>query len=575
MQVRDTHTHRRACWGVAIVATLLLVPWLGLAEFNTKGEPREAVVALSMLKDGNWILPINNGGDIPYKPPMLHWLIALVSMLTGGRVSEFASRLPSAIAAIAMATGFFSFCARRIGQRKALMGAALLLTAFEVHRAATVCRVDMLLTAFTVWAICALYAWHERDWRGWSWGTCLTMGGAALTKGPIGVILPVLVMAVWVLWADRRHWWAAAWRVAVVAMAGCLLPLVWYVAAYRQGGQPFLELVMEENIGRMMGHMSYDSHLHPAWYNLVTLLAGWAPWTLLALLAAGCWLLLRRSTAASSRWKANDMRDSSRRGRAIGAFLWVAPLVILLFYCIPASKRSVYLLPCYPFMAMLLAQMTDWMLRTHRKTFKGFTAFLAVLGIVIAAAIVAVRMGVVPDSMFHGKHAADNIAMLHALADAPMGIGAWVLALLPFVAAVVALGSLRSRRDGLAWGAVVVVVAIYLALDGLLLPRILNTKSTRPVAELLKKDYRGKPLYQHISTPMLHFFGIDYYTDDGLAQFERERPRSGVLVVAQKDLPDLAKAHPSYTFTQKWKSARRMAEPKDTLLIMEFLDRGK
>ena len=40
---------------VVIVAMLMLLPFLGLSDFNTKGEPREAVVALSMLKDGNWI----------------------------------------------------------------------------------------------------------------------------------------------------------------------------------------------------------------------------------------------------------------------------------------------------------------------------------------------------------------------------------------------------------------------------------------------------------------------------------------------------------------------------------------
>ena len=78
---------------VVIVAMLMLLPFLGLSDFNTKGEPREAVVALSMLKDGNWILPVNNGMDIPYKPPFFHYCIAVLSLLTGG-VNEYTSRLP-------------------------------------------------------------------------------------------------------------------------------------------------------------------------------------------------------------------------------------------------------------------------------------------------------------------------------------------------------------------------------------------------------------------------------------------------------------------------------------------------
>ena len=56
-------------WMVLSMAVLTLIPFLGLNEFSTKGEPREAVVAMSMLQQHNWILPVNNGFDIPYKPP--------------------------------------------------------------------------------------------------------------------------------------------------------------------------------------------------------------------------------------------------------------------------------------------------------------------------------------------------------------------------------------------------------------------------------------------------------------------------------------------------------------------------
>ncbi len=49
---------------LAIVCVITLLPFLGLTDFHTKGEPREAIVSYSMLESGNWILPVNNGGDI-------------------------------------------------------------------------------------------------------------------------------------------------------------------------------------------------------------------------------------------------------------------------------------------------------------------------------------------------------------------------------------------------------------------------------------------------------------------------------------------------------------------------------
>ena len=72
------------------ISILTLIPFIGLTDFHTKGEPREAIVAVSMLDSGNWILPENNGGDMAYKPPMFHWAIAVTSFLAG-EVTEFTS----------------------------------------------------------------------------------------------------------------------------------------------------------------------------------------------------------------------------------------------------------------------------------------------------------------------------------------------------------------------------------------------------------------------------------------------------------------------------------------------------
>ena len=89
---------------VLLVGLIVLwIPWLGDTPFYSKGEPREAVVAMSILHNGDWILPPVLGGEIPYKPPFLAWLIAIFAWIfNGGVVNEFVSRLPSAIAAIAM-----------------------------------------------------------------------------------------------------------------------------------------------------------------------------------------------------------------------------------------------------------------------------------------------------------------------------------------------------------------------------------------------------------------------------------------------------------------------------------------
>ena len=86
-------------WLLAVLSVASLLLFLGSSLFNTKGEPREAIVALSMLQSGDWVSPVNNGVDIAYKPPFFHWCIALCSLLMG-RVTEFTARFPSAFATI-------------------------------------------------------------------------------------------------------------------------------------------------------------------------------------------------------------------------------------------------------------------------------------------------------------------------------------------------------------------------------------------------------------------------------------------------------------------------------------------
>ncbi len=86
---------------VIFVCLFSILPWIATGDFSTKGEPREAAVAVSMLETGNWTLPKVYADEFAYKPPMVHWLMAICS-LPQGYVSELTARLPSALAYTAL-----------------------------------------------------------------------------------------------------------------------------------------------------------------------------------------------------------------------------------------------------------------------------------------------------------------------------------------------------------------------------------------------------------------------------------------------------------------------------------------
>ena len=125
--------HRsRLFWITALLCFLSLFLFLGQSNFHTRGEPREALVAMAMLEDGNWTLPITNGTDIAYKPPLFHWAIATISKIVG-EINEYTSRMPSSISLAAMILAGFIFYAKRRGKELAFLASLYTLTNFDVH----------------------------------------------------------------------------------------------------------------------------------------------------------------------------------------------------------------------------------------------------------------------------------------------------------------------------------------------------------------------------------------------------------------------------------------------------------
>lgn len=549
------NNYNKAFTIVCVIAVMLTVPFLGLTDFYSKGEPREAVVAYTMVEHGNWILPINNGGDIPYKPPFFHWCIALFSLLQG-HVSEFTSRLPSALALVAMSVGGFVFFAKRKNANMALLATLLSLTAFEVHRAGINCRVDMVNTAFMVGALFLMYQWWERGKHTMPWLAILCMSGATLTKGPVGMLLPCAVMGVFML-TQRESLWSTVWRLGLTALLSLVLPLCWYYAAYMQGGDEFLRLVKEENIDRLLGKMAYESHENPFWYNFLTLITGWLPYTLL--------FVFSLFVLPWKRFSKSGFMQSVRRAEPMQVFVWLAFGLILFFYCIPKSKRSVYLLPCYPFMAWLMAQYVVWLVANRLSAVKAYAWLMGVLGVVLSVAFVVLKTGVVPDTLFHGKHAADNIAMLHALESISVSPSHLLFALLPAAVGVAMIMTLLKKDDTLrnrvVWLSLSVVVTLFLALDSTFQPAVLNTKADKPLAPQIEQRFDMTKMYSYMSSPMLHFFSLNFYLGDRIQQFEKVKPEDGVLMIPEDDVEEFKKTvGRGYCLQRVWQIHRAVEE---------------
>lgn len=340
-------TNTRHAFLALLLAALLVLPGLSTRWFSTRGEPREALVAQAMLTTGDWTLPPSYAGRVPSKPPFLHWLIASAS-LPSGAVSELTARLPSALAYLAFACFFLSFVGRRLGAKQALGATMILCLSLEWLRAAHTCRVDMLFSAMLAGGLLALFAWEERRLAGTPYAAIALLSGATLTKGPAGIVLPGLIFALYLhlrRWSTGRAALSLAWVLAPAAA----IPALWYVLAFFDGGMGFFWKFYSENVSRFSSSMDAgeDPHSHGILYLYGTLLPGLLPWSIVfaPLIVDSIWnwrLVLGRA------------RASAKEAAPLTLFSALTVSCIVLFFSIPESKRSVYLLPAYPFIAILL-----------------------------------------------------------------------------------------------------------------------------------------------------------------------------------------------------------------------------
>jgi 4-amino-4-deoxy-L-arabinose transferase-like glycosyltransferase len=326
-----------------ILSVLFLILFCGLIYFKdlevpfyTDGEPREAVVVQEIIHSGEWILPLRNGAEIPSKPPLFHWLGAVVSGVFG-RVDEFTVRVPSALmATLGVLFTFVTGC--RFWRLKAgLFSALILATGFEWWRAATSARVDMTLTFFLVTAFFVFFHFYEDGaWRrphAYMFFSACAL--AVLTKGPVGLIVPLLAVMVFLLLVGNL----AFWKKSYLWEGGLLFLMVvcsWYgLALWREGEAFFDKQILRENLLRFIG--SNAPHQQPFYYFLPYPFLSMLPWSLFFLPLAVFLYSHRRRLVEE---------------KLLFPIVWAA--TVLCFYSLSSGKRAVYLLPLYPPLALLL-----------------------------------------------------------------------------------------------------------------------------------------------------------------------------------------------------------------------------
>jgi len=191
--------------------------------FVTRGEGREALVVQAMLETENYVLPLRGGTDIPSKPPMFHWLAVVGGKLGLVDGIEQSIRFPSPFLASLLLASTFVFLSRfgnysGLSERLATSLASVLITAlsFEFFINTTHARVDMCFAFWIFISLFWLFAVAE-DYRNgkqpalWKYVLCgMVLSGAILSKGPTGLLIPLMIVGAYVFLVDKPFYYGGA-----------------------------------------------------------------------------------------------------------------------------------------------------------------------------------------------------------------------------------------------------------------------------------------------------------------------------------------------------------------------------
>jgi len=222
---------RHQLW-IAAAAAVVLFTNLGAAALWDEDEPLYASCAREMLQRGDWVVPTFNGEMFPEKPPLMFWLMMGCFRLFG--VTELAARLSSAVLGVGTALLTYHLGRLLFRAEVGLWAGLIVVTSiiFTVSgRAATVDSALVFLT--TAAMLCFVAGGPTRQWAMGSRQSAVPLhsppstppsplstlnsqlstlnfvlfyaclGLAVLAKGPIGLVLPLAMIGLFLVIANH------------------------------------------------------------------------------------------------------------------------------------------------------------------------------------------------------------------------------------------------------------------------------------------------------------------------------------------------------------------------------------
>jgi 4-amino-4-deoxy-L-arabinose transferase-like glycosyltransferase len=310
---------------------LFLIPfilYIGLLSVIPQTEPDEArysLIASAMNQSGNYVTPHIKHTIYLEKPPLVSWVTAMFFKIFGE--NDFAARLFAALCAWGCILLAY-FMGRHLSDEKTGLYAAMLLTiSLFPFILGHINVLDMPLTFFTCLSIWLGYVAVQEQKKYLFYLFYLACALAFLIKGVIGVVFPVGILIIWLIWAGRwRQILTLFSPVGMIIFLSVVCP--WLILAQKENSDFLWFFFVREHFLRFATKM--HGKTEPFYFYLPIIIGGVIPWAFYLIKA----------------WKNKYIRESLFSTDE-NKLLVVWFLLILIFYTVSSSKLVTYMAPLF------------------------------------------------------------------------------------------------------------------------------------------------------------------------------------------------------------------------------------
>lgn len=300
-----------------------------------------AKVARNMVESGDWLsLHWESLNDFWFeKPPLYMWLTALVFKITN--FNSFGARIISTLFGIAGVVLTYKFGSKLYSKLTGIFAALILISTSHYLYYARNGTLDVTVTFFILGTVYLMY-WAFSSKNNSAKLAAIAgvlLGLGVMTKAIIGLI-PIPIVGLYYLYLVFIQKQKLSFKVFVpFIITSLVVALPWHIYSYMLHGQNFIdEYLFDHIIGRGLSGLGHEK---PLWWFLEVIKVSFRIWVIPFGLGVLSLFFI----------------DKKHRNEYI--LLGLSTFIVLIFFSVSKDKLQWYIMPIYPFMAVVAARFID------------------------------------------------------------------------------------------------------------------------------------------------------------------------------------------------------------------------